>query len=288
LIVFTPIIAKNDARLRDEAMDWSIRNWRHISLTRLRNIVAEQEGEEFEDEFKEEWGIFAATVNARAGVRWPGATTERRSYKVTGRSSLRPLSEPSLVALRMRATFGLSARTEILRHFLLHSQGRISTAALAELTSYQKRNVAEACDSLVLGGVLTERPVRNRFYYSLADPASLQDFIGAIPEIAPDWNALFRVVKAILRVADLEHHVSHDVLVIEVHQAAREIEDDLDALGLTAPRIVRGPAMIPIWDEWGNDLMSDLASGTWPDESEDSSITVMETRKTRRQVASTT
>jgi hypothetical protein len=53
-------------------------------------------------------GEFAATVNARAGTAWPEATEERSSYKVTGRSTLRSLTEPSMVVLRMRAVFGLN------------------------------------------------------------------------------------------------------------------------------------------------------------------------------------
>ncbi len=81
------------------------------------------------------------------------ATDERRSYKVTGGSILRPLKERSLVVLRMRAIFGLSARTEILRTFLLDPDQRITAAGLADITNYQKRNVAETCDSLVLAGL---------------------------------------------------------------------------------------------------------------------------------------
>ena len=94
------------------------------------------------EETLEDWGRFAATVNARAGTHWPRATTERTCYKLTGRSTLRPLTESSLVLLRMRAIFGLSARTEILRYFLFHPWERATAAMLAETANYAKRNIA--------------------------------------------------------------------------------------------------------------------------------------------------
>ncbi len=42
LIVFTAFLGDEDARLRDEATDWCVRNWRYVSKTRLKNLVREQ------------------------------------------------------------------------------------------------------------------------------------------------------------------------------------------------------------------------------------------------------
>ena len=39
LVVFTAGMTTQDPRLVDEATDWCIRNWRHLSKTRLRNLV---------------------------------------------------------------------------------------------------------------------------------------------------------------------------------------------------------------------------------------------------------
>src|SRR5271166_1518321 len=176
LIIFTSVIGEEEPRLRDEATDWCIRNWRHVSQTRLRNILREQS-----DEVMEAWGEFAATVNARAGVRWPGATVERSSYRVTGRSTLRSLSEASLVVLRMRAIFGVGARAEILREFLFNPRSKRTAAGLAETTNYTKRNVAEECDQLVLADLLSVKTVGNRFYYSLTNSRALASFVGSVP-----------------------------------------------------------------------------------------------------------
>jgi hypothetical protein len=278
LIIFTAVIGQEEPRLRDEAMDWCIRNWRHLSQIRLRNILRLQS-----ERVTEAWGVFAATVNARAGVRWPGATVERSSYKVTGRSSLRSLSEPSLVILRMRAMFGVGARTEILRFFLLNPRSKVTAAILAESTNFMKRNVAEECDLLVQADVLTVKIVGNRFYYSLTNSRELANFVGAIPSIAPDWMALLRVVRVIKSIAETAEEFSHDALVVETHQAARTIEDDLSALGIDGPRRLRGPAFLNAWDQWAGETMADLAAGTWPAEEDELPVTALRSNgRTRR------
>jgi hypothetical protein len=279
LIIFTASVGHADPRLRDEATDWCIRNWRYVSGTRLRNILRLQPDDEA-------WGVFSATVNARAGVHWPAATNEHRAYRVTSRSTVRPLSEPSLVFLRMRAMFGVGARTEILRFFLLNPGSRVTAAALAEATNHAKRNIAEACDLLVQADVLSQRTVGNRFYFSLLNARAITTFVGATPSIAPDWNALLRVVGTIDTLSDRAREVSADVLVVEVHQAALEIGDDLDRLGIQGPHRIRGAAFLDVWNQWAAEVMTDIASGEWPwsEESEDRSpvVALRPSGRTRR------
>jgi hypothetical protein len=281
LIIFTAGIADKDPRFRDEAMDWCIHYWRHVSQIRLRNILAHQDGEDF----FEHWGVFAATVNARAGIKWPEATTARTAYKTTGRSMLRPFTEPSLVFLRMRAIFGFGARTEILRYLLFNPGQRLSAANLADVTNYAKRNVAESCDSLVRAGVVNKRTIRHRSYYSLTDEEPLAEFVGSAPEIVPDWSALFRVVSTIVRLADAERTLAHEALVVEVHQALEEIEDDLDVLEIEGPLRVRGAAFLDVWKKWASGVMTALASGVWPEHASGSKVTPLPARRVRKQTA---
>ena len=281
LIVFTASNNGSDLRLRDEAMDWCIRNWRHVSQTRLRNVLRSESDE------TDVWGTFAATVNARAGFHWPGATTERSSYSLTGRSILRSLSEPSLVFLRMRAMFGVGARTEILRYFLFNPLTKMTANALADVTLYTKRNVAEACELLVQADLLSAKTVGNRFYYSLTDAQTLAAFVGPAPEIAPDWNALLRVVGAIKRLSDEADKLSVDALIVETHQVARDIGEDLDVLAIEGSRWLRGARILDEWDQWSAEVMSDLASGAWPSEAAESSVSVLPTAETRRPRKST-
>jgi hypothetical protein len=136
LIIFTAWMRDRDPRLRDESTDWCIRNWRHVSKARLKTLLQTQPPETLDA-----FGEFAATVGKHAGVTWPNATSPRR-YTVTGRSNLPSLERPSLAWLRIRSTFGLSTRAEILR-CLLSSDRAMSTRALATATAYTKRTVVE-------------------------------------------------------------------------------------------------------------------------------------------------
>ena len=140
---------------------------------------------------RRQMGFLRATANAHARIEWPWAS-KPWPYTVTGRSILRPLSEPSMVLLRIRAMFGLGARSEILRCLLFSHNRQFTAAMLASATNYAKRNVAESCDTLVQAGVLATREVSRRYYYSLANPGPLADFVGALPELVVDWPLLFR------------------------------------------------------------------------------------------------
>ncbi|MHB8244733.1 MAG: hypothetical protein ACYDGN_05140 [Acidimicrobiales bacterium] len=159
---------------------------------------------------------------------------------------------------------------------------------LAETANYAKRNVAEACDGLVQAGVLSSKVVGNRFYFSLAHGNPLAGFVGAVPSVAPDWDALLRVVDAIVRVAEDAEEVPQRGLAVEVHRATREIEDDLDELGIEAPRRLRGAAILSEWNGWAESVMENLASGVWPGESTESTVTEIAVPRRRKQAAERT
>lgn len=275
LIVFSPAVLASEPRLRDEATDWCVRNWRHASAVRLRNLLRHNQSEQTDT-----WGEFAATVNRFSGAaKWPYATTER-DYTVTGRSALRPLSERSMIYLRMRSIFGLGARTEVLR-YLLFSHERSTAAMLAAQTSYAKRNVADACDSLVQAGALSSRQVGNRLYFSLADEAALAAFLGPAPRTFPDWPALLRVANALFRWSALDHGANERVLTVDTHQVFSEIHDDLKTLQLQAPDHVSGAEFLPIWRDWSSTLMKSLASGEYPVRADKTRLVTQPSRRRR-------
>ena len=257
LIVFAAT-ADLDPRLRDEALDWCIRNSRHVSRVRLRHLVLQQP-----DSTGDKWGSFAATVNAHARIEWPRAS-KPWPYTVTGRSILRPLSEPSMVLLRIRAMFGLGARSEILRCLLFSHNKRFTAAMLASATNYAKRNVAESCDALVQAGVLATREVSRRYYYSLANLGRLAGFVGVLPELVVDWPLLLEVLGLFLEYADVALDASDQVRVIKAHKVAEQVEDAVADLGLDAPDRMKGAASLAAWDEWMIECTKELALGRWP------------------------
>ena len=162
--------------------------------------------------------------------------------------------------------FGIGARTEILRYFLFRPHSKMTTNALAEATAYTKRNVAEVCDLLVQADLLSAKAVGNRYYYSLTDLPALANFVGPIPEVVIDWNALLRVVGTIKTLSDATDELSLGVLTVETHAAARGIEEDLDVLGIDGPRQIRGSGILDEWDLWSAKVMAGVAAGIWPAE----------------------
>jgi hypothetical protein len=196
-----------------------------------------------------------------------GAVTDQaegavRRYSITGRSSLRPFTEPSMIYMRIRSIFGLSARSEILRS-LLFTRERSTAATLAARTNYTKRNVAEACDSLVQAGILRSRQVGNRLYFSIADEDALSTFLGPSAHIHPDWPALLRVLSEIYRWAFSAAQSDDRVLVVETHRVFKQIQPDLESLG-SEPDHVTGARFLPIWRRWSVAFTESVATGKWP------------------------
>jgi len=226
LIIFTAWLDERDIRLRDEATDWCIRNWRFISRTRLRNLTLRQP-----KDVQTAVGEFVATVAHSAGVPWPGAT-EPRPYKVTGRSVLSPLERPAMVWIRLRSMFGIGARSEILRVLLSRPTGSTSVARLAERTGYMKRTVADECETLELAKLLSVRILANRFLYSLARRSELESLLGDLPSIRPDWTAIFNVVRELVLFDEAEERLSIRTLPVHARKSLDRIRDDLDELGI--------------------------------------------------------
>ncbi|MGI8807666.1 MAG: hypothetical protein ACR2KK_07465 [Acidimicrobiales bacterium] len=259
LILFTAWLGDADPRLRDEATDWCVQNWRHISKARLKNLLRNGP-----DDIAAAFGELAATVGAHAGISWPGATQPRR-YTVTGRSTVPHLGRPSLVWLRLRAMFGVSARAEILRCFLALGGGAVSVAALAAATGYTKRNVAEECETLQHAGVLSVRAQGNRFYYSLARRVELSAFAGEMPAILTDWTAILNVSRELVALERRSMEAGLPTLPVHARQTLKRIGDDLHELDIERP-----PENIEAADLWpalrrlGDVHLGAWATGQWP------------------------
>jgi hypothetical protein len=257
LIVRTAELADTDARLRDEALDWCIHYRRYVSRVRLRTLLRGRS-----DEAQSAWGRFAATVNAHSTARWPGAT-EPMSYKLTGRSSLTSMKEPSRAWLRMRATFGVGARTEILRYFL-SGHARSSTATMVDRLGYTKSNVINECDSLEKAGVLRRGRIGNRYFYSLTRSDALLDFIGEIGPIRPSWSALLAVTSAVVTLEEAAEILPQRVLTVEAHQTSRQLDQWLDQLEIEErPELSRPDGYWTDIRTFAHSYLSAWAAGRW-------------------------
>lgn len=218
------------------------------------------------EDVRDTWGPFAATVSRHSGVQWPLAT-DALSYKTTGRSSLESMVQPSRAWLRLRAMFGLGARTEILRYFL-SGHRRATVATIAQHIRYAKRNVAEECDSLEKAGVLRVHHVANRFYYMLDRTEELRNWVGDIAPVKIDWTSLFAVTSALVALEKSAERLSHDALAVEAHRVARVIDEHLDVLDIEErPSLIRPDTYWPAVRDFADRYLSAWASGHWhPDD----------------------
>lgn len=258
LIVFTAFLGDEDARLRDEATDWCVSNWRYISKTRLRNLVREQP-----PAASNAFGVFAATVGEHAGVAWPYASEPRR-FAVTERSTAPQLAKASMVWVRLRAMFGIGARAEILRYFLSGEPGRSSAAAISAATHYTKRNIAEECDTLVRAGVLRVQATGNRFYYSLAKRVELEVFLGSMPLITPNWIAMFSIARQLMELESAAETGTTRTLAVKARAAIDKIEGDLADLGIEAPSAaLKGDDLWPAIRSLGLETLGEWSLGRW-------------------------
>jgi len=258
VILFTAWLRDADPRLRDEGTDWCVQNWRQISRARLKNLLRRQP-----DDVAAAFGEFAATVEAHAGISWPGAT-HPRPYVPTGRSTLPHLTRPSLVWLRLRAMFGVGARAEILRCFLAQGARAMGVAALAAATGYTKRNVAEECDTLQRASVLSVRPQGNRFYYSLARRAELKAFVGEMPAVLPDWTAILNITRELVALERRAMEAGLTTLPVHARKTLRIIRDDLDQLEINPlPENIEAVDLWPALCELGDVHLGAWAIGQW-------------------------
>jgi hypothetical protein len=258
LILFTAWLGDEDPRLRDETSDWCIQNWRLVSKTRLKNLLRRQP-----EIVQQRFGEYAATVATHAGITWPGMT-KPRTYAVTGRSILPPLERPSLAWLRVRVIFGLGARAEILRVLLSREDSALSVARLADLTGYTKRNVAEECEMLRRGSVLSVRPTGNRFYYQLARRSELATFVGALPKVRPESTAVFNVTRELLTLEQQIETGSPRTVPVKARETLRRIEPDLRELDIEPPsEDLRGDQLWPAVRTLASDYLGSWATGSW-------------------------
>lgn len=256
LIIFTAALGDADPRLRDEATDWCIRYGRFVATTRLKNLLSRQP-----EHVRTAFGEFAATVADHSPHRWPLATEPRR-YQPTGRSRIDDFQRPSLIALRLRALFGVTARAEIVRMFLAELADSMTASELAPEAGYTKRNVAESLDALRRAGLLEVGEVRNQLQYRLARKSELTALVGGLPKDFPRWHSFFAVLLRLLEFASTSQRLKPDVLTVEVHRVLSDLAPDLQSAGLRSPQLEpEDRDLWPRFTRWAIGLAESSASG---------------------------
>lgn len=257
LLLLTAGFAEDDPRLWSESLDWAAQFGQLLSRARVRNLLGtwgELGG----------WPNYAAALNAATGKPWPRAEGEG-SFRRTDRSTLDLRASPALLGLRVRAAFGVSARSEILRILLVLGGHKPLTAAeLAEEAGYTKRNVADALEGMTQAGLLDVKSERNTLLYGLRRPSLLEELVGPLPAVRISFLSLCRALSILVVVADEFAERPSRVRSVEARKALTETMADLRRLGLHPPSPRPG---LDAWEPfagWVQQLLEALRVGKWP------------------------
>lgn len=245
LIAFTAVHADLDARLRDESIDWVLRYGALVSRARLKNIV-----ERWDESKNVLFNEYAATLNAHGSSGWPSSRAKPLAFRPRARSLLEDLTAPALLSLRIRATFGVGARAELIRAFLARPESALTAADLADETSYGKRNVLNELEPLSLAGVIASFRAVNADRYSLAKFDALRLLLGPLPERFTRWTPVFAALHGFLLATTRAPKRSALANAADVLRALDQDKATLASAGIYAPSFPRGEAAWPAFIAW--------------------------------------
>jgi len=245
LIAFTATHSDLDPRLRDESIDWVIRYGSFVSKARLKNVLADW-GSLDSSEFRE----YAATVNAKAGLGWPAGRARAFAFRSRARSYLEDLARPALLALRIRAVFGIGARAELMRVLVSRPQAAMTAAELSTETSYRKRNVLNELEPLKFAGVVRSFRAVNADRFSLAKADELAGLVGPVPQRATRWTHTFRALGLLLDLARRATRRSDLQNAVDALRLLDENREVFVAAGMYPPPLPAGEAAWKAFLEW--------------------------------------
>lgn len=254
LIAFTATHSDLDPRLRDESIDWVMRYGAYVSRARLKNILAAW-GEPDNALFHE----YAATMNAYGRAGWPAGLAKPLAFRSRARGLLENLSAPALLSLRIRATFGVGARAELIRAFLARPKLAMTASELAAETSYGKRNVLSELEPLRLAAVVKSYRATNADRYSLAKADEIRALVGPLPHRFTRWTQTFAALHLIFDLTRRGARRSDLLNSVDALRLLREQQELLASAGISPPPLPPGAAAWRQFMEWAVDYARVLA-----------------------------
>jgi hypothetical protein len=259
LLVLSVHVARADPRLFDEILDWIVLNGRLLSVQRLRNLAALSP----EPQLIEATLAWAGRNKSTLRYTPPRAPAEavsaqelfttqpsgtrrdpiferygylRAPVTLSGKSTAPRLELPVALGLRLRQLLGVSARAEVLRCMFTADTAHVGAAFLTEVTTYTRRNIADALSGLVASGVVTVREVGSDRGYGIdvgAWSALLRIPLDQRPVLV-EWPQLLRITAWLLvTLQDPDGDAMSDYMRgSESRQRLEMLEPDLAMIGM--------------------------------------------------------
>lgn len=258
LLLFSLEVARADARLFDEILDWVVVNERLVSVQRLRNLCRSDVDRSLVEallgwagQWRPRARLGSKARSARAGAEplFRGLATRanradeafqahgwlKRPTGRTGKSRAPNMLAPMNFAFRLRQLLGVGVRAEVIRFLLTEGTPRATAQLITESAGFAKRNVQEALTALHSAGVVDAIPVANEQRYTI-DRECWAALLGLAPDELPThiaWPQLFRALSRLVRW--LEDEINDDlsdyILASEARELAEEITPELRYAG---------------------------------------------------------
>lgn len=255
LIVFSPWLFRDDARLQEEIVRWCVAHADRISASRLHGLL-KTVSPDVSSAFHE----VTTTLQAH-GVPWTKSATKTTQPMPTSTKPLAlPTTRPALIRLRLRALAGVGARADVLAELLGH-HGRWLIASDLHHLGYSKRNVARVLGELADAGIADSRADKNAVGFKLATPLLGQLLQGQ--RLAwPPWAALLAFVEHVQRLRD-DQGKTEVVRRVAAPKAAARFEVACARLDLKRPvAAAAGPWTAVV--VWAEEQLSAIVDGTSP------------------------
>lgn len=262
LIVFSPWLFKDDARLCEEVVRWCSAHADRISASRLQGLLKAAPAD-----VTAAFSALATTLRAH-GVRWTdsiAAGADLPPSRAIGPSKPLPMAlpttRPALIRFRLRALAGVGARADVLAELLGH-EGAWLIASDMQALGYSKRNVARILAELADAGLVQHRTERNAIAYQAHGPHIWPQLLRGEGLAWPDWATIFGLVGDVLRL-DVESGKSESVRRVAATKAAQRFEAASDVLGWERPVSTTGnPDAWQFVIKWAEEQVGGLARGT--------------------------
>jgi len=265
LLLLTSEIARHDARLFDEVLDWLKINSRWINTQRLCTLHTKHEiGDPH---------VLAAIAYAMkecgpatkwrklsqiTGAKEPPEALFRHGYQsllsvveepdpifeqygllrpvVSSRSLSQPVTmqQSSALHFRLRALFGLGMRADILCYLLTHDEGHPS--GVATVLGYSQKRVQDTMVEMAESGQILVRP-KGRLKSYWLDQAQWATFLIPMQLRFPDWIDWCHLAKGLTKLwrgiwainpAQVDDYVASSIM----RSIMRDAQDDLHACGI--------------------------------------------------------
>jgi hypothetical protein len=256
LIVFTAALGDGDRRLRDNALAWCVTHRSLVSTRALSNTFTH------EGWHTEHLADFAATLHAEAGGRWPAADLGR-PFSVSGHGEgfPPPFTERSQLALRLRALLGVGVRAEVVRVVLTGPARPHTLTDLAWQVMATKRQTTDAVEQLEWSGILRVERSRQPHQVHLVAHDQIAALLAPIPEIAPSWGPLLRLLHAAVGTLDDTAALPPTLAAAQLHRTVRDLDDQRLRLHLPPPDHSPGEDPVDHLGGWLHELLATVAHG---------------------------